>query len=288
MPGELHPVTLRRLEDIPPFLADADQIQSTADPLFREMVRVDDALAELRANFWPQLADAYLKIWENLLGLAVESPELSLAQRRNAVLAFLQGIRNQSSGISWEATLTKLIGTAWSYEEHIPGDAGSPPENSVRITIPFTAPIPAPTGLTGTPFTTGGTLSATTRYYVVTAVNAYGETTISNRVAVTTTGSTSRVVLDWPDVTGATGYRVYRATTSGQEKRIVEVSASTYTDTGAANGTIPYPTANQTASPQAYQAEALARDITPAHIDLIFGYGVGFIVGVSQVGEEPL
>jgi hypothetical protein len=71
---------------------------------------------------------------------------------------------------------------------------------------------------------TSGSLSTnTTYYYVVTAVNALGES--AGKVASVNTGSNKTVTVSWAAVTGATGYNVYRTTTSG-----------TYTGTG--NGVI--------------------------------------------------
>lgn len=39
---------------------------------------------------------------------------------------------------------------------------------------------------------------------------------------------------------------------------------------------------------QTGRIEEVLRDITPAHIDLVITYGVGFVVGVSIVGEEAV
>jgi hypothetical protein len=81
--------------------------------------------------------------------------------------------------------------------------------------------MPAPT-LTAS--STSGSLSAnTTYYYEVTAVNAWGES--AGTVQSVSTGADKTVTVSWTAVTGATGYNVYRTTTSG-----------TYTGTG--NGVI--------------------------------------------------
>jgi hypothetical protein len=42
---------------------------------------------------------------------------------------------------------------------------------------------------------------------------------------------------------------------------------------------------NTTESYQAYEAKALARKITPAHIELNFSYGSGWIMNVSRMGD---
>lgn len=83
--------------------------------------------------------------------------------------------------------------------------------------------------------TTGGTLAAATYYYVVTALNANGETIASNELSVVTTGTTSANTVSWAAVTGATGYRIYRGTAAGIYDGYVEVGAVTsYVDTGSA------------------------------------------------------
>ncbi len=61
----------------------------------------------------------------------------------------------------------------------------------------------------------GGTITAGTYRYVVTAINAVGETTASNEQTITTTGSTSTVTVTWGAVTGATGYKLYKTAAGG-------------------------------------------------------------------------
>ncbi len=98
---------------------------------------------------------------------------------------------------------------------------------------------------------TGGTLPAGTYYYVVTALSKYGqisddqtgETSRSNEVTVTTTGSTSSVSLSWNALNGADGYNVYRSTSSGAETFLATVTGTTFTDTGADTPTTQTPPA---------------------------------------------
>lgn len=98
----------------------------------------------------------------------------------------------------------------------------------------------------------GGTLAAATYYYVVTAVNANGETTKSNELSVVTTGTTSKVTLTWVGPTAPvaeagqpaglglptggtpTGYNVYRGTAAGGElsQFVTGTTLTTFTDTG--------------------------------------------------------
>lgn len=82
---------------------------------------------------------------------------------------------------------------------------------------------------------TGGTHTAGTKYWKVTALNAMGETIGSNEVSATLT-STSTQVLNWTAVPGSTGFNIYRGTVPGQENVLVATVGvvATYTDTGAA------------------------------------------------------
>ena len=128
------------------------------------------------------------------------------------------------------------------------GTGGTPPGSN-------TATISAPTGLSGSVSSTGGTLTAadSPRYYAVTALTqgdmtGAHQTTGSAPASVTiTSGSTNSVNLSWTPVTGATGYVIYEAssaaglTTAGTPQYWIQ-TGTTFTDTGAAgtaSGSIP-------------------------------------------------
>lgn len=106
--------------------------------------------------------------------------------------------------------------------------------------------------------TTGGTITAGTYLYAITAINANGETTISNEVSVTTTGSTSTVTLSWPVVPGATGYKLYKTTAGGlagtelNYKTVGLVTTDVDTAPGAPSGAVP--TSNTALTPGNYTA----------------------------------
>lgn len=274
----------RLLNDLPPFMRASADVQAAIDSCAAEMERLDGFLRALRNNFFPQLGEEYLHIWEALLRLTQNPADKTLAQRRSSVLAYLQKLKSSGTATEWVSNLTRLIGTGWSFKEHDPADG------VLRIKIPYSTAVSAPTGLAATPGG-GGTLAADTYYYVVTATTFYGETTPSAEVSAVVAAD-GTVALDWDNVAGATGYRVYRGTDSGviNLRRIAtSLAASAYTDDGSAvPSSAPPPNANTTASFSAAETETLARAITPAHLDLEIDYGVGFIVGVSPVGEDPL
>jgi hypothetical protein len=87
----------------------------------------------------------------------------------------------------------------------------------------------------------GANLSGGTAYfYKVTAMNAAGETTEGKIPAlveaqITQPATPLPVILQWEPVKGASGYKIYKSTASGQQKYLASVSGEatvTYTDDG--------------------------------------------------------
>jgi fibronectin type 3 domain-containing protein len=109
-------------------------------------------------------------------------------------------------------------------------------------------------GVSGTTFTDSTVTNGTTYYYEVTAVNAGGESAMSNEAFATpqvpapptptglsATGGNAQVSLQWSASTGATSYNIYRSTSSGGETLYQSgVNSTSYTDTGVTNGTTYY------------------------------------------------
>lgn len=102
----------------------------------------------------------------------------------------------------------------------------------------------APTALTITPLGTGGALGPGPFYYKVTAILSNAETLGGNEVTTgVMTGTTNSVVLNWtaPANGGASGYKIYRGTSIGQQNVLVGIvmdgTTTTFTDVGA--GTTP-------------------------------------------------
>lgn len=88
----------------------------------------------------------------------------------------------------------------------------------------------------------GANLSgASTYFFKVTAFNAAGETTeclVPSLVEaqIVEPSTPVPIILQWETVKGASGYRIYKGTTSGQEKLLTEVTGETtltYTDAGS-------------------------------------------------------
>jgi hypothetical protein len=142
-------------------------------------------------------------------------------------------------------------GTVWTDEGGTPTFAApnyislAPPAANTAAIVPSTLAAAAPGG-------SGGTWSPTGNYYwKMTAVTAAGESTTSNEVTQNITTSTYSVVLTWTQVTGATGYKIYRGTSTGGENILVTTIGSgstvTYTDTGSAGTSATPPVVNTAA-----------------------------------------
>ncbi len=93
--------------------------------------------------------------------------------------------------------------------------------------------LSAPTGLTATPFATGGSLATGTYFYKVAARNINGETLASTEASAPVTGPAGRVTLAWDPVPGASSYRVYRGTASNAQN-VFYTTGVGFVDTGAA------------------------------------------------------
>jgi fibronectin type 3 domain-containing protein len=122
-------------------------------------------------------------------------------------------------------------------------------------------------------YTDLGLTDGTKYYYVVSAVNSYGESGNSSEAnaapvlaipAVPTnlaaTAGNAQVVLNWTASSGATSYNVKRATTSGAEATISSGTGAGYTDSTVSNGTKYYyvVTAVNTAGESASSSEVNA------------------------------
>lgn len=149
--------------------------------------------------------------------------------------------------------LQKLLGlgstaqTAFMFAQS-DGATTAPTAPSNVLTPPTGTLVAAPGTLTPSTSTTGGTLPAATYYYKLTALNVAGETTASAEASQVTTGATSTVTFTYSAVSGATGYKVYRATSPGAEVYLTTIGAvTTFTDTGAITpGTAAPPASNTT------------------------------------------
>lgn len=90
-----------------------------------------------------------------------------------------------------------------------------------------------PSGVTASAGGTTGTLAPGSYFYLVTALNAQGETSPSSEVSIAITAGQEPTV-SWTAEAGASSYRVYRGTAAGAESGFVQVASNvtSLTDTG--------------------------------------------------------
>ena len=111
---------------------------------------------------------------------------------------------------------------------------------------------PIATGVTAPTFTDSNVTGGTTYYYEVTAVDAAGQSRMSSEVSATlpqvpaaptglaVSAGLTNVSLSWNAVSGATGYNIYRGTSSGGESFDIYVTSTSFNDTGLAAFTTYY------------------------------------------------
>ena len=189
---------------------------------------------------------------------------------RAVVLSYLQRLKDEGTGLSWEDAITLLVGNKWSYSEHIPGDGASPDAYTLRILLPFgpAAPIPHTLNLADSGV---GTLAAGTYYYAVAATTPYGETVVCATQNITVASSRA-VTVTWAvqDPLWTSGYKIYRGPDASHLQFLASTTANSLLDDGSWQQTIAQPQSQDTsASLLSGLAKQLIRDITPAHLATI-------------------
>ena len=164
--------------------------------------------------------------------------------------------------------------------------------------------VPIATGLTGTSYTNTGLASGKQYFYLLTAVNANGESALSTEVTniapvptaptgLTATSGNTQVILTWTAVTGATSYSLYRATVSGAETLYkTNLTGTTYTDTGLTDGTVYFYTlsAVNTSGASAQSNEASATPVqtlkAPTATSSFVTTALNTAVGITLIGVD--
>jgi uncharacterized phage protein gp47/JayE len=198
-------------------------------PPAMECARLWDAMTETIAAAFPSTAwGDYLDEHGTTFGL-VRNP----AQAATGALTFIASAATLIAVGTQASAIAPLTGDVQSYQTTASGTTN--------------APLPVPGGVGVAANNSGGTLPAGTRYYHVTALNAFGETTGSADVAGVTTGTTGRNVITWSAVAGATSYQVYVTQTANSTGQLLgSTTGLTYTDSGSVTPTTIEPTTNTT------------------------------------------
>ncbi len=146
---------------------------------------------------------------------------------------------NGPSASAYTTFLTAIYNALHPVAPEIPVVGGS---LSFRSTVNNAAAPTIGTAVNGS----GGSLANNTYFYKVTALNANGETIGSGEVSAASTGSNHKITVTWTAHPYATGYRLYRSTTSGVYTAgylpVVDPNAVSYVDDGAISltaGSIP-------------------------------------------------
>lgn len=280
------------IDALPPFERQSYDIQGALTAIGNELARVEQARQEVIANFFPATADGLLGFFEQMLGLPVAPAGTTLAQRQNDVLAYMLGLKADASGLSWEASVTAVVGTNWTYKEHDPADPSSPAAYTVLVDIPFSTPASQPANLAVTTEPASGTLPSGTYAYAMSTLTTYGETLPGTPVDVDLTATGANRLTWTPQSAPTTGFNIYRGPNDSSLELLTTISSAasgSFVDDGSYTpiGTAP-PTTDTSASDRANVVQQLLRRVTPAHLTIEVGYQQGFIVGYSDVGEEPL
>lgn len=126
---------------------------------------------------------------------------------------------------------------------------GNPTGGTFAFTYSIGTFLSPPILIESTPSAGGGTFTAGTQWYKVTAISANGETTASNEVFGSVSGSGEKITVSWNIVVGATGYKLYRGSVSGGENILVTTTgASTFSYVDTNVGTSATPPVTNTAS----------------------------------------
>jgi uncharacterized phage protein gp47/JayE len=184
-------------------------------PSAMECARLWDAMTETIAAAFPSTAwGDYLDEHGTTFGLTRNPATPATGQ-----LTFLASAATLIAAGTQASAVAPLTGDVQSYQTTASGTTS--------------APLKAPTGVAVAPNNAGGKLTAATRYYHVTALNAFGETTGTADIAGTTTGTAGQNVITWGAVTGATSYNVYVTQTAQSTGALLgNTTALTYTDNG--------------------------------------------------------
>jgi fibronectin type 3 domain-containing protein len=165
------------------------------------------------------------------------------------------GYSNQASATTIPAPPTGLAAMSGNTQVTLSWTASTGATSyNVKRSTTSGGPYTTIANVTTTGYTNTGLVNGTTYYYVVSALNASGESANSGQVSATptsgippaptglaATAGNAQVTLSWNASSGATSYNVKRSTTSGGPyTTVTNVTTTSYTNTGLTNGTTYY------------------------------------------------
>lgn len=128
--------TYAYLETVPVEMREDPDIIAVAYCYAQEYERQMQFLDRVQANTIASTADSLtFKIWEALFGLNAGAS--TDAQRSLMLKTFLRA--QDGTGAGWISLLTQLIGADWTYAEHVPGVASTPAQETIVVTVTFSA-----------------------------------------------------------------------------------------------------------------------------------------------------
>lgn len=136
-PTLLNDLGLQMVDSLPPGLRNSYDYLAVINSISKEFENLEAQLELLRLEMNPATSTLLLPAWEYTFKLPVGGNGASVPQRQQAVVARYRKLLGQAEGRQWVASITDLVGQNWSYEEHIPGDGTSPPDGTLKITLPF-------------------------------------------------------------------------------------------------------------------------------------------------------
>jgi hypothetical protein len=86
----------------------------------REIERAEAKAEALRREMLPNMTDQLVSAWEVLTGIVVTTPDMTIEQRREAIMARIRQIYSAGSGDDWVQAVDTLLAGQWTYEEHLP------------------------------------------------------------------------------------------------------------------------------------------------------------------------
>lgn len=137
MPRVLTDTCMELMDTIPPWAREDPDVQAAFQVMSNEVDKLDAAITNVVANYFPQLAADYLHLWEARLGISVRPVDLSVSQRQQRVLAFLMLRTNAAQGRTWVTNVTMLIGPTWTWERHTPGSSTGVPADTIQLNLPY-------------------------------------------------------------------------------------------------------------------------------------------------------